>query len=246
MLDKIKDKIVKNKKAFTLIEALITLALFSVVVLIATNIYMSVISIQTRVVSLQKIQEDVRFLMESMTQSIRLGTIYYVFYDPPNNIDLHRDAATKPNILALIDQTGDYIFYGRTGDTLKFCQGTLTDCNYSEINNWPDITPKGVKVTDLKFIITPSADPFRTNVVQQSCGDCTGAYLSYRCKSNPNPPPAQTCQYYSDGHKFQPKVKIILKTESQGERMAEKASIHLQTTISTRIPQFEVKNLNYD
>lgn len=236
---------IKNKKAFTLIEALITLALFSVVVLIATNIYMSVISIQTRVVSLQKIQEDVRFLMESMTQSVRLGYIDYIFYNA-NSRNLYPGASNIYE-LAVIDQTGNRIFYRRSGsltlddgsgEKLQFCTGT--NCGLLT-GDWQDITPKGVKVTDLKFIITPSADPFTSPTPPPpSCiGSCSGQYLSYKCDSN-------ICKYYSDSHKFQPKVKIILKTESPGERMAEKASIHLQTTISTRIPQFEVKNLNYD
>jgi len=235
-------KKITDKKAFTLIETLITLALFSVVALIATNIYVSVTYVQTRVASLQKIQEDIRYVMESMAQSVRLGIINYDYYIDPDgngNYDDTINLLDQPDILALRDQTGDYNFYRKSGDLLQFCTGTLSDCG-STSNNWQDITPKGVKVDDLSFVITPSADPFTSLASTPTClGSCSAQYLSYNCVSG-------QCQYETDGHKFQPKVKIILKTESSGERIAEKASMLLQTIVSTRIPQFEVKNLNYD
>jgi len=251
MFDKIKKLLVKNNKAFTLIEMLVVVSIFSTVVLIATNIYVSVTFIQTRVASLQKIQEDVRFVMETVAQSIRLSSINYIFYTD-NNIDLHQEATGKPYVLALIDQTGGRVFYRRSGSTLpgdgqgnllQVCYGE-DDCKLTDNDNWQDITPKGVEIKDLKFIITPSADPF-TEVASQS-GTCSlgetcssAPYNFYRCNGT-------TCQYYSDGQKFQPKVKVIIKTESPGERLAEKASMNLQTIISTRIPHFEIKNLYYD
>lgn len=243
MLKKIRKNLIKNKKGFTLIEMLVVLSLFTSVILIATNIYMSVTQIQTRVASLQKVQEDIRFTMESMAQSIRLGKINYDFYLDPNDdddytdaIDLHHEATTPVDILALIDQTGNYIFYRKSSDKLQFCNGTLSNCGLAD-GDWQDITPKGVEVKVLNIIITPSADPSQ-EVSLENC-PCDGSYLSYRCVGG-------TCKYYSDGQNFQPKVKIILKTESPGERPAEKATMQLQTIVSTRIPQNEVKNTYYD
>lgn len=245
----------KLKNAFTLIEILLTLAIISVVILIGANIYFSVTKIQRRVAALQKVQDDVRYVLEKMSQSVRLGLINYDFYNDPNGdgsydngFDLYPQSGTNLEILAIIDQTENNIFYRKSGDKLQYCTGDQTYCVWDADvwdadYNWEDITPEGVKVSDLKFFITPSADPF-VEITREDIGlgECQAEqYISYRSSGS-------DCNYYTDGHNFQPKVKIFLKAESSKLNIAqtEKMPIELQTIVTSRIPASEVMNENYE
>lgn len=74
----------RKTNAFTLIETLLTLAIISVVIMIGTNVYFSVAKIQRRVAAAQKVQDDVRYVLEKMSQTVRLGNINYSFYNDPD------------------------------------------------------------------------------------------------------------------------------------------------------------------
>ena len=114
---------------------------------------------------MQKVQDDVRYLFEAMAQEVRLGRINYDYYlDPDNSINLHPDTGGNNNeVLAVVNQLNEAVFFrlNSASDTVQYCkieQGS--DCRLTIDEDWQDITPEGVKVDDLKFIITPSADPF--------------------------------------------------------------------------------------
>ncbi len=240
-----------NNKAFTLIEMIVSLSIFVLIILIVINVYMVINLSQRRTVEMQKLQSDTRYIFEAMTQEVRLGVVNYDFYNgasPP--FDLHPDASTDNYILALIDQNADSVFFRRSGTdgggtAIQYCKETTAgDCELVDGPGWQNVTPEGIQVTDLRFAITPSADPFAA-VDLLSCtddDDCTGEYTSYRCDNVTN----NRCEYFTDGDNFQPKVRINLQVQGLDTSITEEGrTLTMETIISSRILQGTVSNENY-
>lgn len=232
-----------NQGGFTLIEMIIALSIFVLTVLIATNIYLIINNVQRRTLAMQKVQDDVRYLFEAMAQEVRLGRINYDYY-LDNSIDLHPLAAADNEVLAVVNQLSESVFFriNSAGDKVQYCKIEQdSNCRLTFDEDWQDITPEGVRVIDLEFIITPSADPFIEPSLPDNCSidnDCSLG-LGYRCETT-------DCKYYTDGGNFQPKVRMVLKTESEDTKIPEQSrSINMQTIISSRITQGQVKNTNY-
>jgi len=243
-----------NNKAFTLIEMIVSLSIFVLIVLIVINVYIVINHSQRRTVEMQKLQSDTRYIFEAMAQEIRLGVVDYNFYSntsPP--LDLHPDASTDNYILALLDQNADSVFFRRSGTdgsgtAIQYCKEITTgDCELVDGPGWQDVTPEGVQVIDLRFAITPSADPF-VEVSEEDCSvggdaDCVAAGLeSYRCDTVTD----GRCEYFSDGGNFQPKVRINLRVQGLDTSITEEGrTLTMETIISSRILQGSVRNENY-
>lgn len=65
----------KNNKGFTLIELLVAFFAFSVIALVMTTVSVSVIKAQRQAFALQNIQENSRYVIETMGKEIRMGLI---------------------------------------------------------------------------------------------------------------------------------------------------------------------------
>ena len=188
-----------------------------------------------------------------------MSKINYPFYTA-NSIDLHPDATPTGSsnyVLALVNQANVEIFFRRSsslpsandglGTKVQYCEiGTSNTCALNNDSLWQDITPAGVEVQDLRFVITPTADPFVPTAGVLS-GGCTGKtapcdlVYGYSC-----PVAGTTCVYYTDGANYMPKVKIILKTKGVGRNRTEETDITMQTTVSSRLIVGPVENDNHE
>ncbi len=240
-----------NNKAFTLIEMIVSLSIFVLIVLIVINVYMVINLSQRRTVEMQKLQSDTRYIFEAMAQEIRLGIIDYDFYSTASpTFDLHPGAAIDNYILVLRNQSADRVFFRRSGangvgTAIQYCKETTAgDCELADGPGWQNVTPEGVRVTDLRFSITPSADPFAV-VDPLSCtddSDCIGDYASYRCDAVTD----NRCEYFTDGDNFQPKVRINLQVQGLDTSITEEGrTLTMEPIISSRILQGSVRNENY-
>ncbi|MBU3922937.1 prepilin-type N-terminal cleavage/methylation domain-containing protein [Patescibacteria group bacterium] len=63
------------KKAFTLIEILVALSIFMVVIIVVLTTFLSGINGQRKVIALQDVQDNARFLMNFMVKEIRMSEI---------------------------------------------------------------------------------------------------------------------------------------------------------------------------
>ena len=63
-------------KGFTLLEMIVSLWVFSTVMLISTSAFLSLISVERRAAALVNIQDNLRFALEVMAKEIRTGTNY--------------------------------------------------------------------------------------------------------------------------------------------------------------------------
>jgi prepilin-type N-terminal cleavage/methylation domain-containing protein len=246
-----------KKKGFTLIETIVTLSIFVLVLLIATDVYVMVNRSQRKVAATQKIQDDVRYLMEVMAQDIRLSQINYDFYET-KQIDLHPLATTQPvTVLALINQTSQNIFYRwvAASQRVQYCRElTAGLCDLTTGSGWNDLTPNGVSIAEMRFVVTPTANPFTELPVPTVCaagsekiGACSTDY-GYSC-----PTVAQCtslpcyCQYFSDGQHFQPKVRMIIQSVADDPNLpVASRTLNLQSIVSSRLILGQVKNIYHD
>ena len=60
---------------FTLIEALVTAALFSMMITVISGVFISALNLQRRAFNLQQVEENTNFLLESMAKEIRVSAI---------------------------------------------------------------------------------------------------------------------------------------------------------------------------
>ncbi|MFH1129222.1 MAG: prepilin-type N-terminal cleavage/methylation domain-containing protein [Patescibacteria group bacterium] len=64
-----------NTRGFTLIELLVAMSIFIVVITIVFGLFSSAIKGQRRVIAMQNIQENARFMLEFMAKEIRMSII---------------------------------------------------------------------------------------------------------------------------------------------------------------------------
>src|SRR3989338_3792233 len=69
-----------NQAGFTLVEMLVTMAIFVTAITAIANIVLYSNRLQRQTQALQKTQSDARFALEVMAQQIRRGNIDYAFY----------------------------------------------------------------------------------------------------------------------------------------------------------------------
>jgi len=140
----------KNNQGFSLIELLVVIAIFITVLLIITDIFMSVTQSQRRVIAWQKAQSELRYDLEIMAQEIRTGTINYNEYSSPVNV--------PEDELKLLNSENETVYY-RYSDS--GCSGANSCLQRSQGGSWGDVSSSGIEITRLDFYISPGKDPFK-------------------------------------------------------------------------------------
>ncbi len=116
----------KNKYGFTLIEMLVAMAIFLVVISIYMNIFVGITKTHAKLIAIQKVQNEIRYVTETLTSSIRMGDINFDYYD---------DNTNPKTILALKDSSQDDIFYRIYNGVFQTSRDALswTDLSYSNV-----------------------------------------------------------------------------------------------------------------
>lgn len=139
-------KILKNKKGVTLLELTVAIAIFSVVILSATQIFKMVLEGQRNAIAAQNIQESMRYVLEVMSKEIRMAqkedeTIKNC---PLITDDKVYEASGDGNaILAFKNYNGDCVKYYLDSGRFKIDRGS--DSGY--------ITPDEINITNLEFVV---------------------------------------------------------------------------------------------
>jgi prepilin-type N-terminal cleavage/methylation domain-containing protein len=153
---KVFKKIKKDQRGISLMEMVVAVAVFSVVIMMAMDLYFIAQKAQRKTTAIQKVQSDARYSLEAMAREIRVDKIDYKYY-VDKEIDLTSDLST----LALRDNKDESIIFAKSSDP-DVC-GSDVDCLAVLINNnepWYSLTPNNIEVKNLKFYISPSSDPF--------------------------------------------------------------------------------------
>lgn len=201
------DKQQKNRRGFTLVEALATMAVFTILMVLISGIYVQNMRFARRIISRAKLQADARYALEALTRAIRVSDLDYVAWGGT----LPAQPTTELRLINL-----------RTGDTSRIRLDSTDVACYNDTKSfpcinvstdgggtWAPLTPRGVKIDNLRFYATPSTDPFNFN-------QTTGGY----------------------GSNKQPIVTVSVKFHGLGLSASDTAdewTYSLQTTVTPRL-----------
>jgi prepilin-type N-terminal cleavage/methylation domain-containing protein len=200
----------KHNKGFTLIEVLVSLSLFSVVLVIVGGTIVSVIGINKRNQLISSVVNNLNYSVDSMVRDIKTGYLYKCNYDESFEISSFKNSANTED--GTCSQQ-----YGLT--LISTISGADTVVNYKFIppengNGYIEKTvyeggvPSSYSITDK---INVNIDHVNFVVKNADALDCQG-----------------TCNY------GQPSVFLMIKGKA-GNQDIEVSNFYLQTFISQRV-----------
>jgi prepilin-type N-terminal cleavage/methylation domain-containing protein len=201
----------KIRRGFTLVEALVTLAIFGVLMISITDIYIQNMRFARQIIMRAKLQGDARYALEALTRAIRVSDIDYVSWggtlpgQPQTELRLVNLRTGDTSRIRLESTDG-----GCYGDGKSYPCITVSTDGGSPTPTWAPLTPKNVKIDNLRFYTTPSKDPFNFNTT-------TGAYDSDGLATD------------------QPIVTISVQFHGIAPRASDEWIYSLQTTVTPRL-----------
>ena len=148
----------ENNKGFTLLEMLISMAIFTIAVFIVMTSLFSITNVQKKVIAKQSAEDNLRFAFESMTKEIRTGKKFHCGTTPPPltdsaNCPFGSSAGTSFTFLNSVGQTVTYQVYNN--QLVKSSDGNLPDCvNGSYVNCQKLTSPDLVIINKVNFYIS--------------------------------------------------------------------------------------------
>jgi len=143
----------KQRKGFTLIEMIVATALFLTVSTVSIGIFLSVTKANTKINAMQKVENEIRYIIEMISKEARLGTIYYDYYDIVYSGSFENPAS----ILALTDNADNISYFMLDGDGSS---AGIVQMSLDDGSTWSDLSTDSVFVDSLDFYLLPNSDPF--------------------------------------------------------------------------------------
>ncbi len=199
-----------TQKGFTLIEMLVSISLFSIVMMISVGTLLTLVDANRKAQNVSTITTNLHFALDLMSRTIRTGTNYYCGDSIPVSYVSTSNCPYGGRVIAFKDQNGvltAYIYDGTAGNQKIYrirdidLVGTMGYGIFSsgEINAKEEMTATPALVLeDMKFIVT-------------------GSERYFPAKSN----------------KDQPSVRILLKAKA-GTDPETGATMNIETTIVQR------------
>lgn len=140
------------KKGFTLAEILVSVALFSVIILSSTQIFKLVIDGQRSALASQNVQESLKYFLEVIDKEIRMAQRDDgVCGGVPDTAIFYVGANSFGDILSFKNYYGQCVTYALTaaGDNQRFWITRDSEAGF--------ISPAKINIDDLNFVLTESA-----------------------------------------------------------------------------------------
>lgn len=201
-------KIPVNRKGFTLIEVLVSLAIFVIFTSIIINSYSSIIASQKKANEYRALYAEARQVFETLVSEFREGVVDYGSYKGTVNSALDdiwlvsKDAEVKTRFfLEEEDVNGEPVSFLKMGkgEVNEFSPDTLPTFDQAR-----KLNSSRFNIKEISFLATPAIDPY------------DDYYVNY------------------DSNQFHPKVTIYMVMETNVEGV-EDFEIELQTTVSSRV-----------
>lgn len=146
-----------QKGGFSLIEILVSLALFTIVVTIAVGALLTLVAVNRKEQSIKTSVNNLNAVMESMTREIRMGSDYYCDDTPPVSGDV-KDCPAGGGMFGFTTSKDDFFEYKlESGKILRRVNGSLPS------DPFIPMTSSGISVDTLRFYVTGTtrglADP---------------------------------------------------------------------------------------
>lgn len=139
-----------DKSGFTLIESIIAIGVFSVLSVMLAGIFVNANNLHKNTVSLQRLQNEGRYILEKLAKEIRGRDIDYDF----GGIDF----INQTNLLPFKkDEQGKILVvsYDATNKNLLY----LDYNDLGMINSQAALNASDVALKDVKFYVSPTSDP---------------------------------------------------------------------------------------
>ncbi len=211
---------VKNEKGFTLVETLVSLSLFSVVLLITGGVIVSIIGINRKNQAISSVVSNLNYSIDSMIRDIKTGYAYRCDYKGINTVDevkktlgVSKKCDHSLTLISTISGTDTVVKYELipSPDNNNYIQKTTYNIPAESIPAQYAITDKvNVNIDKLVFDVKIPAALDQKN---------------------------QLSLY------GQPSVFVVIKGESGAENV-ESSSFFVQTLVSQRLPN--LTNFNTD
>jgi prepilin-type N-terminal cleavage/methylation domain-containing protein len=194
---------------FTLVELLVSLAIFSMVVIASLGAMLSIADANRRVQKTRAVLDNLSLSIESMSRNLRLGSAYHCETMvppaiPSTNLDTPQDCSDNfGDFIAFEDQFGnaasstDQGLYYLDSDPASPTKGSLMYKKYGVGNGAIALTSDDLTIRALRFYVTG-----------------TGASTPSNAK--------------------QPKVIIVVSGTTEVGKAKEPVEINIQTTVSQR------------
>lgn len=214
-------------KAFTLVELIISMLIFTIFVGVVASTFLLVSRSLREANEVRKVYTEARVIMDRLTQDVRLNTLDYVCYEAAtgslagyetsfNECTVGLGGTGATNVLALISADGlhrtvyrfeDGIFsvlkLDRQDNSLGVGQWVLAD-GFSPGVGFVAFQNESVAFENVGFVIAPLASPASLENV----------------------------------HQFQSSVHVTVEARSTSSRLPQSIPVSLQSTISSRVYGF--------
>jgi prepilin-type N-terminal cleavage/methylation domain-containing protein len=135
-------------KGFTLIEVIVSLGIFSLVLLITSGIFTAFVTSQRRNIGEQEVQENLRFSLELISREIRTGYASSFALLPAN------PSADQGPTLVFRDQNGACVAHRREGGAwVRAVATTSNECDLVNYSSFAPLTSRETTIADLHFKI---------------------------------------------------------------------------------------------
>lgn len=140
----------KQNKGFTLVEMIVSLAIFSMVAVVATGALLTIVRSNQKARATKTVMENLSLAIDSMARSIRLGSNYHcgstgVLTSPQN--------CTFPNGASFV------AYQDASGVTKSFRLSGTSIVESDPTNGYSTTTSSDVSVTNLVFYVEEAVDP---------------------------------------------------------------------------------------
>jgi prepilin-type N-terminal cleavage/methylation domain-containing protein len=136
----------KNKRGFTLVEMIVSIGLFTIVLFIATNAFLTIVNADRKSRSVRVATDNLNLTLEDMSRRIKTGSMYFC-----------GTASAGVNDCALGGTT--FSFTGQDGLRAIYSFNTTEHSIHREISGGASmrVTSPEITITGLKFIVQGSA-----------------------------------------------------------------------------------------
>lgn len=131
-----------SEKGFTLLEMVISLGIFSIVIVTAVGAMLAVGNAQKKAALVQNIQDNLRFALESMTKEMRTGLDF--------KGDLPSGVPHAYDVFTFTQQNGTTVQYCRLDGAIKKAKTPSGVCEASELH---PVTDDSIVIDDLTFFL---------------------------------------------------------------------------------------------
>lgn len=153
-------RISRSLQGFTLIEILVSVAIFSTVMVISLGALLAMSESDRKAQTLKSVINNLNFSLDAMSRSIRTGVNYHC--------DVSVGTATDPRDCTQSSGGASSIaFLSAEGQTVKYCRGTGSSCSSDGTailvskggGTYAPLTATEVTITNLQFYVAGAEDP---------------------------------------------------------------------------------------